>query len=201
MPLHRLLRRLHTAFVCRYHRIAFNAVYSRTLDSCTIGLSNRFQVPVRSDGKGGLSMGNHNSFGYLPGPCLGSGEILLQPRDPHSRISIGDDNRFSNNVAIISRTSVSIGNFCLIGDQAMIVDADFHSLDPLQRRSSPGDSTPTTIADNVWIGSRVVVLKGVTIGSNSVIGAMSLVTRSIPANSLAFGVPARVIRSLISSTQ
>jgi acetyltransferase-like isoleucine patch superfamily enzyme len=52
------------------------------------------------------------------------------------------------------------------------------------------------IGNNVWLGSRSIILKGVTIGDNSVIGAMSLVTKDIPPNSVAGGIPAKVIRTL-----
>ena len=57
-------------------------------------------------------------------------------------------------------------------------------------------TAPVTIGDNVWIGAKVMVTKGVTIGENAVIGANSVVTRDIPANSVAVGIPARVIRTI-----
>lgn len=58
------------------------------------------------------------------------------------------------------------------------------------------DVAPITIGDNVWLGGGAIVLPGVTIGDNSVIGAGAVVTRSIPANVVAVGNPARVVRSL-----
>ncbi len=64
---------------------------------------------------------------------------------------------------------------------------------------SVGPVEPVTIGNNVWLGSRVTVLRGVTIGTNSVVGAGSVVTRSIPANSIAVGAPAKVVRHFTST--
>jgi maltose O-acetyltransferase len=77
-----------------------------------------------------------------------------------------------------------------------IVDADFHEINPATRDNSAGEVRPVTIGNNVWIGSRVMVLKGASIGDNSVIAAMSVVTSAIPANCVAAGIPAKVIRHL-----
>jgi maltose O-acetyltransferase len=84
----------------------------------------------------------------------------------------------------------------LIGDQVTILDCDFHEISPITRMNGVGPIEPVVIGDNVWLGSRVMVLKGVTIGENSVVAAMSVVTKSIPPNSIAVGNPARVIRSI-----
>ena len=78
----------------------------------------------------------------------------------------------------------------------MIYDSDFHDLAPKTRHESSGASKPVFIGDNVWIGSRAIILKGVEIGDNAVVAAMSVVTRSVPSNSLAAGNPARVVREL-----
>lgn len=68
---------------------------------------------------------------------------------------------------------------------------DFHWDDP-----RVGEPKPVTIKDNVWLGYGVIVMKGVTIGENSIIGMNSVVTRDIPANSIAVGSPAKVIKTL-----
>lgn len=158
-----------------------------------VGPGNRFNVPVRGESPGSLEIGPGNSFGYRPAPRLGSGRILLQGRRSDSEIVIGSHNSFSNNISIISTRKVTIGNDCLIGDQVFIADSDFHAIDPNLRKRSAGPSDPVRIGNNVWLGSRVVVLKGVSIGDNSVIGAMSLVKDSIPANCIAAGNPARIV--------
>lgn len=91
---------------------------------------------------------------------------------------------------------VTIGDNVAVGANSTIVDTDFHPIDPKMRLTHPQDgrTAPITIEDNVFIGMNCLILKGVTIGRNCVIGAGSVVTRSIPANSIAAGNPAAVIR-------
>ena len=90
---------------------------------------------------------------------------------------------------------VHIGPRCTIGTYVIIMDNDFHRLEPERRQERP-PSSPIILEENVWLGARVIVLPGVTIGEGSVVGAGSVVTRSIPARSVAVGVPARVVKSL-----
>jgi maltose O-acetyltransferase len=159
-----------------------------------VGPRTRFYVPVRSAGCGTLVIGPRNSFGYGPAVRVGNGEILLQPRSKEARILIGRGNAFSNNVSVVASGEITIGDGCQIGDQVAIYDCDFHEIDPERRNRGVGPIRPVHIGNNVWLGSRVIVLKGVTIGDNTVVGAMSLVTQSLPANCVAAGNPARVIR-------
>ncbi len=94
---------------------------------------------------------------------------------------------------------VTIGDNVAVGANSVIVDTDFHPIDPQMRLQDPqnGKTAPITIADNVFIGMNCIILKGVTIGQNSVIGAGSVVSRNIPPNSIAVGNPAVVIRNSI----
>lgn len=104
------------------------------------------------------------------------------------------------------RERLTIGNHVNIGGNCMILDTDTHQIDYLARRGEKAaDSTdltttiqsaPTTIEDDVWIGANCQILKGVTIGARSVIGAGSVVTKSIPADCIAAGNPCRVIRRI-----
>jgi len=179
------------------NRFFFLHLESLHLGKVVLGKGCRFHSPVRvACGKGSVEIGHMNGFGYFSGPKSGDGALKIQPRKLESQIVIGDKNWFNNNVTIIANEKIEIGNGCRIGDDVAIYDCDFHEMDPNHRGRSHGPTSPVSIGDNVWLGSRVMVLKGVQIGENSVVGAMSLVTKSIPANCIAAGIPAKVIKSL-----
>jgi maltose O-acetyltransferase len=160
-----------------------------------LGKRVTFNVPVRG-GQGSLRVGDNTMFGFPLASRLGDGGIMLQTRGTDAEITIGRGNAFSNNTVLCAAQSIRMGDDCRIGDSVAIYDADFHELDPATRNRSIGVVKPVVIGTNVWLGSRVMVLKGVTIGDNSVIGAMSLVVKDIPANCIAAGMPAKVIRTL-----
>lgn len=107
-----------------------------------------------------------------------------------ARITIGDNCGFSG-VRVRAGQSITIGNNVRCGANSYIVDTDAHSDD-----YRAGKDRPIVIEDNVWLGMNVVVLKGVHIGKNSLIGANSVVTKDIPANCVAVGNPCRVIKEL-----
>lgn len=90
--------------------------------------------------------------------------------------------------------NIEIDSNVRIGANVLITDGDAHLDDP-----RAGEVRPVHICKNVWLGMNVTVLKGVTIGENSLIGAGSIVTKSIPANVVAAGNPCKVIRSLDES--
>lgn len=114
-----------------------------------------------------------------------------------AQLIIGDHVGISG-AAIFSAESIVIGNHVLIGANASIYDTDFHPIDAESRRlNKPAKTSPIVIEDDVWIGASATILKGVRIGNGSVIAAGSIVTRDIPPNVLAAGVPARVIRVLM----
>lgn len=125
--------------------------------------------------------------------------VILRTLRPYASISIGKDSGLSG-VTICAAQSVSIGANCLIGADVQIFDTDFHTLAAKNRRheSDPAliGTAAVCIADNVFIGTGSKIMKGVTIGCNSVIGAGSIVSKNIPANSIAVGNPAKVIAEL-----
>lgn len=110
-------------------------------------------------------------------------------------LDIGERTLVNYGGSIAAAQSIRIGARCLIGTHAIIMDNDFHRIEPERRYEWP-ESRPIVIEDNVWLGARVIVLGGVTIGEGSCIGAGSLVIGDIPPRSLAAGVPAKVIRTL-----
>jgi acetyltransferase-like isoleucine patch superfamily enzyme len=147
--------------------------------------------PLHGDGlqmlrEGRLELGEHVLF--EPGVWLtGSGTIR-----------IGGGSFLNLNVMVAAQDLVEIGEHCMFANGCFITDAD-HRFDdpqlpvPWQGFTSQG---PTRIGDNVWCGANVVVTSGVTIGERCVIGANSVVTRDLPARSIAVGAPARAIRSV-----
>ena len=114
-------------------------------------------------------------------------------------LTIGDNVGMSQ-AALICHKSITIGNNVKIGGGVCIYDTDFHSLDPVIRRSSEDlknrAEKPVVIGNDVFIGAKSIILKGVTIRENSVIGAGSVVTKSVPANQIWAGNPAKFIRSI-----
>ena len=114
-------------------------------------------------------------------------------------LTIGDNVGMSQ-AALICHKSITIGNNVKIGGGVCIYDTDFHSLDPVIRRSSEDlknrAEKPVVIGNDVFIGAKSIILKGVTIGENSVIGAGSVVTKSVPANQIWAGNPAKFIRNI-----
>lgn len=153
-------------------------------------------VPIRCDGRGTVLIGERVRLGYRAATRLGNGEILLQARSKNSSIRIGADCSMNNNFSIISLLAVEIGERVMIGDGVSIFDSDFHRVDPTTRWDGSDDPEPVSIGRNVWLGSRVLILKGVTIGENTVVAAGSVVTKSLPPNVVAGGVPAKVLRHL-----
>jgi acetyltransferase-like isoleucine patch superfamily enzyme len=111
---------------------------------------------------------------------------------PGGRIEIGNGVFINYGASISAHQLVRIGDGCQLGSYACLMDNDYHQVED---REQPGVSRPIVLGRNVWLGVRVIVLKGVTIGDNAVIGAGSVVTHDIPANCVAGGVPARVIRT------
>jgi acetyltransferase-like isoleucine patch superfamily enzyme len=128
----------------------------------------------------------------------------------HGKIYLGNHARIGGNSIIGAVNSVIIGDYTAIANFVMIMDNNNHPVNPEDRlfvwkteedsqyrlwRYS--DSKPIVIGKNVWIGMYARINKGVTIGDNSIIAANAVVTRDVPANSIAAGNPARIVRSEI----
>lgn len=109
-------------------------------------------------------------------------------------VRIGDYCLICPGVRIAAATEITIGNSCMIASGAYLTDSDWHDI---YDRSLPiGSSAPIILKDNVWIGDSAIVCKGVTIGENSIVGAGSVVVSDIPANAIAVGNPAKVVKYL-----
>lgn len=125
-----------------------------------------------------------------------SGNFWVKPPffcDYGYNIQIGKDVMINFNCVFLDVCSITIGDHTLIGPNTQIYTA-CHSLDYKERQENIEFGKSVSIGKNVWIGGSVVVLPRVTIGDNAVIGAGSVVTKNVPANSIAVGNPCRMIR-------
>lgn len=110
---------------------------------------------------------------------------------PGGSIAVGDGTFINYGVSVSAHEYVSIGRDCNIGQYTIINDNDYHDVEDHYRLPA---AQPVVLEDRVWLGARVIVLRGVRIGHDSAIGAGSVVTKDIPPRSVAAGVPARVLR-------
>lgn len=113
-----------------------------------------------------------------------------------SKVEIGNNCRL-NGTIIHCNLHIKIGNNCLFGPGTVIVDNDSHRISiDYDERIKPPVMMPIVINDNVWVGMNCIILKGVTIGENSIVAAGSIVTKDVPSNVLCAGIPAKVIKML-----
>jgi acetyltransferase-like isoleucine patch superfamily enzyme len=153
-----------------------------------IGEEIELTGPVIIKNAGTISIGNQVKFDsnwFKP--------IYINLAQPDAKLII-ENNAFINYGTEISLVSeVVIGAYSLISIDCLIYDTDWHRIDG---RNEDAPVAPTRIGRGVWLGARVVVLKGVTIGDNTVVAANSVVTKDLPNNVLAGGNPARVIQPI-----
>lgn len=115
--------------------------------------------------------------------------------DYGSYITIGAGTFINFNFTALDVAPITIGKDVMVGPNVQLLTPT-HPVDPVLRRAKWEAAQPITIADNVWLGGGVTVLPGVTIGENTVVGAGAVVTRDLPANVVAVGNPARIVREI-----
>ena len=162
-------------------------------------IKRRFYYPNYKN-RGKLTIGSYfkcsnklksNSIGLIQ-PCI------FNIATPHSRIIIGDYVGISGST-IKATKLVKFGNNVMVGSGCLISDSDSHPIDYKDRIANnhhKTKSSPIIIENNVFIGARSIILKGVTIGEGSVIGAGSVVSKNVPPFSICAGNPAKVIKYL-----
>lgn len=139
----------------------------------------------------GVELGWRTSTGFHTGYCH------FEASKPQAAIEVGAGVQINNNAFIKSEgPGIRIGRDTLLGSEVTIYDSDFHDLRAGRRRDGRPKMGAVELAQDVFVGDRVLILKGVRIGAHAVIGAGSVVTRSIPAGVIAAGNPARVIGEL-----
>ncbi len=152
----------------------------------TVPVSVRLRGRARVHGRGHIIIGER---AILVGTVV---PIELTAHEG-GKLIIGEQTFINYGASISAHESVTIGARCKIGHYAFVMDNNQH--DMLDRTRLP-QSSPVAIEDDVWIGAHVVVLPGVRIGRNAVVGAGSVVKQDVPANGLVAGNPARLVRML-----
>lgn len=139
-----------------------------------------------------LQVGKHGRLRFGRWTWIGDGCKL---RCHEGEISIGDKTVLGQECTISAYQHVSIGRECILADRVMLIDFD-HSVAevevPIRRQGIY--MRDVRVGNNVWIGYGAQILRGVTVGDNAIVGASAVVTKDVPPNAVAAGVPARVIR-------
>lgn len=149
----------------------------------------RFSGTIRIGDNVTLRSRDYGYHSSLYGPTR-----IMTDTNENALIEIGDNTRI-NGASIHATERISIGRNCLVAANVTILDNDGHGLLPCERVLVNPVSKPVIIEDNVWIGINAIILKGVRIGKNSVVGAGSVVTRDIPPDCVAMGNPAQVVKT------
>jgi acetyltransferase-like isoleucine patch superfamily enzyme len=170
----------------------------RALSTCEhVSGSPILLQPVLFLGEGTITLGRDVEFGWPTSALFYAGYCHVEASAPESAIEFGDGVQVNNNAFIKSEgPGIRIGARALLGSDVTIYDSDFHDLRPNRRRDGQPRMAPVELGEDVFVGDGVKILKGVSIGAHSVIGAGSVVTSSIPGGVIAAGNPARVIRAL-----
>ena len=150
-----------------------------------------------ADFPGNIKIGNH---------CEIAGSLISQD---DGRITIGDCTMIRENSIIGSICNITIGSYVIISNNIHIYDNNNHPTDPAARKEMckqdfHGDCwrwkyseyAPVVIKDNVWIGERSTILKGVTIGEGAIVASNSVVTKDVPPYSIVAGNPAKVVKKI-----
>jgi acetyltransferase-like isoleucine patch superfamily enzyme len=159
------------------------------------------------------ALGDHHAFmkpwhTIISGPNIRIGRsatVISEPEQPvrigvwgrepgQGRIVIGDCVLISPGCRLSACSEILIGDGVMMANGVYITDSDWHGI--YDRIARPAEDTPVHIGSNVWLGDHCMILKGVSIGENSVVGAGAVVTKAVPANVIVAGNPARVVRQL-----
>jgi len=110
---------------------------------------------------------------------------------PGGRLEVGNRVLINFGSSVVTSSHVKIGDGVLIGTHVMVMDCDFHKVED---KSWDTTGKPIVLEDRVWLGNRSIVLKGVTVGHDSVVAAGSVVAKDVPPRTVVAGNPARIVR-------
>ena len=201
---HLILRRIRKTFYLEWNRLIFH------MNSISFGKNlcvyNKFYLLKQPSAH--IEIGDN--FVFTSGEAFNPLSRNIRGcifADNNAVITIGHNTGISSS-CIWAKNRIVIGNYVKIGGDCILMDTDAHNLDYIIRRGKlqnadgrsidtfSAKSEPIVIGDDVLIGTRCIILKGVTIGARSIIGSGSVVVKSIPADCIAAGNPCRVIRSI-----
>lgn len=154
--------------------------------------------PMHLAGSGCIHFDSNVRIGVFPSPGFLDGCAYIEARNPGATVAFGSGTCINNGFRCIAEhTSITIGTNCLIGTNVEILDSDFHGVRVGERgMSKPEWAAPVVVEDGVFVGSNVRILKGVRIGTGSVIANSSVVVSDIPPMVVAGGIPAKVLRKI-----
>lgn len=156
----------------------------------------KFNQPAQFVGLGKINL-DEVTVGVWPSPSIFSTYSYFEARSSCASIRVGKGTFFNNGAVVIAdRSSITIGERCLIGNNFRVTDSDFHGLHVENRNNGMYECAGVTIGNDVFFGSDVQVMKGVSIGDGAVIGSGSLVVKDVTAMAIHAGVPARFIRNI-----
>ncbi len=170
--------------------------YEPLFRSQCVRVGQRFQMEQLPYivGRGAISIGDDVQLSGKPNLVFNT-NFVDQPE-----LIIGNGTFIGHDVSLRAAKAILVGAHCLIAGGVIIADYDGHPLDAVQRRAGAKnderDIRPVVIGDDVWIGAGAVILKGVTIGSRSVVGAKAVVTKDVLPDTVVAGNPAVVVKSL-----
>jgi len=164
-----------------YRFLRFKILHPRVRTEGFIFLPRRYEVVVKKGAT--IRIGRWVWIGTNNGLRCHEGELY-----------IGDNTIFGTGNTVNCYTGIYIGPECLFADNVYIVDFDHNYWDPVIAIRSQGiTKKPVRLEGDIWVGEKVSILRGVTVGRGSVIGAMSLVNRDVPPYAVVGGVPAKVL--------
>ncbi len=166
-----------------------------------LGLKVRFSSRFLSSGRNFFENGEIN-IGSAACFSMGANNIFdcswFVDLADNAILKLGANNYFNRNLRITCFEKIEIGSDCLFADGVQLYDHDHRSDDLSRPINQQGYAkAPIKIGNNVWLGARVIVLKGVSIGDGAVVAAGAVVTRDLPPNSICGGVPAKVIKARV----
>lgn len=160
------------------------------------GGSLEFGLDFLPRGRTSLKMAQDSEFSISGPACIcNSCRITIEEG---ARLALGKDSFINENSRITACSEIRIGDGCWIAWDVNIIDSDFHRVK--ENEFLKPKEAGILIEDNVWIGARAIILKGVTIGNGAVIAAGAVVTRDVPSKCLAVGNPAKIIKENIEWT-